>query len=57
MNRYQLTNAMTCEVWEALTASDLLWRFDVPASVVAFLETQSIGHKVAKGYVTVEVVR
>lgn len=55
--RYRLTNAMTCEVWEALTASDLLWRFDVPSAVVAFLAVQSAGHKVAKGYVTVEVVR
>lgn len=57
MNRYRLTNTMAAEVWEDLTASDLLWRFDVPSTVVAFLAAQSAGHKVAKGHITVEVVR
>ena len=56
-NRYRFTNATTREVWEDLTATDLLWRFDVPAPVVAFLQAQPIGHKVAKGLVTVEVIR
>ena len=56
MSHYQLTNATTCEVWGDLTATDLLWRFDVPSIVVAFLETQRAGHKVAKGAVVVEVM-
>ena len=53
--RFTLTNAG--EVWENLTAADLRWRFDVPPTVVTFLAGQPIGHKVAKGHVTVEVAR
>ena len=55
--RFALTNASTCEIWTDLTAADLRWRFDVPPVVVTFLEHQTIGHKVAKGFVTIEVVR
>jgi len=57
MTRFTLTNASTCEIWTDLTAADLRWRFDVPPVVVTFLGDQPIGHKVAKGFVTIEVVR
>ena len=57
MTRFALTNASSGEVWEDLTAADLRWRFDVPPIVVTFLEHQTIGHKVAKGFITIEVVR
>jgi hypothetical protein len=56
-NRYQLTNASSGEIWTNLTATDLRWRFDVPSTVVSFLEHQVVGHKIAKGFITVEVVR
>ena len=57
MTRFALTNASTCEIcWPAI--ADLLrWRFDVPPIVVTFLEHQTIGHKVAKGHITIEVAR
>lgn len=57
LRRFTLTNASTCEIWTDLTATDLRWRFDVPSAVVSFLEHQVVGHKVAKGHVTVEVIR
>lgn len=57
MTRFALTNASTCEIWTDLTATDLRWRFDVPPIVVTFLEHQTIGHKVAKGHITIEVAR
>lgn len=56
-NRYQLTNASSGEIWTDLTATDLRWRFNVPATVVSFLAQQVVGHKIAKGFITVEVVR
>ncbi len=56
-NHYQLTNASSGEIWTDLNATDLRGRFDVPSTVVAFLEHQVAGHKIAKGFITIEVVR